>query len=103
VKEWGMSTKVGPMAWSSQQQVFLGEDLMTSGREYSDVTARVVDEEVSRILHEQETRAFDIIGKHRRGLDLIAVCLLEKETIDGAEVARLIQEGMDDTASVPSR
>jgi cell division protease FtsH len=103
VKEWGMSTKVGPMAWSSQQQVFLGEDLMTSGREYSDVTARVVDEEVSRILHEQETRAFDIIGKHRRGLDLIAVCLLEKETIDGAEVARLIQEGMDDTTSVPSR
>ena len=40
VREWGMSDAVGPMAWSGQQQVFLGEDLMTSGREYSDDTAR---------------------------------------------------------------
>ena len=54
VREWGMSDRVGPMAWSSQQQVFLGEDLMTSGREYSDDTAKLLDEEVARILTEQE-------------------------------------------------
>ena len=36
VREWGMSEAVGPMAFAGQQQVFLGEDLMTSGREYSD-------------------------------------------------------------------
>ncbi|MFY8238456.1 MAG: ATP-dependent zinc metalloprotease FtsH, partial [Ilumatobacteraceae bacterium] len=57
VREWGMSDRVGPMAWSGQQQVFLGEDLMTSGREFSDSTAQLLDEEVSRILLEQETRA----------------------------------------------
>jgi len=95
VREWGMSDKVGPMAWNSQQQVFLGEDLMTSGREYSDETARMIDEEISRILTEQEQRAHDLLVKHRKGLDLVAEALLEQETIDGAWVARLIQKGID--------
>jgi cell division protease FtsH len=95
VREWGMSDKVGPMAWNTQQQVFLGEDLMTSGREYSDETARMIDEEISRILTEQEQRAHDLLVKHRKGLDLVAEALLEQETIDGALVARLIQKGID--------
>ncbi|MFV0309036.1 MAG: ATP-dependent zinc metalloprotease FtsH [Desertimonas sp.] len=94
VREWGMSDRVGPMAWSSQQQVFLGEDLMTSGREYSDDTAKLLDEEVARILTDQEGRATTLLQKHRRGLDLIADALLEHETIDGREVARLIQQGL---------
>ena len=94
VREWGMSDTIGPMAWSGQQQVFLGEDLMTSGREYSDETAKKIDEEIARILREQEDRARTTLLKHRRGLDLVADALLEHETIDGAAVARLIQEGL---------
>ena len=94
VREWGMSDTIGPMAWSGQQQVFLGEDLMTTGREYSDETAKKIDEEVARILREQEERARTTLSKHRRGLDLVAEALLEHETIDGAAVARLIQEGL---------
>ena len=78
VREWGMSDRVGPMAWSSQQQVFLGEDLMTSGREYSDDTAKLLDEEVARILTEQEQRATELLMKHRRGLELVAEALLER-------------------------
>jgi cell division protease FtsH len=94
VREWGMSDAVGPMAWSGHQQVFLGEDLMTQGREYSDDTAKMIDEEVFRILHEQEARAHDILGKHRRALDLVAEALLERETIDGSEVARIVHESL---------
>jgi len=94
VREWGMSDKVGPMAWSGQQQVFLGEDLMTSGREYSDSTAQLLDEETARILAEQEARAHELLMKHRRGLDLVAAALLESETIDGPTVGRLVQEGL---------
>ena len=94
VREWGMSDTVGPMAWAGQQQVFLGEDLMTSGREYSDDTAKKIDDEVARILREQEERARTTVTKHRRGLDLVAEALLEHETIDGATVARLIQEAL---------
>jgi cell division protease FtsH len=99
VREWGMSDAVGPMAFAGQQQVFLGEDLMTSGREYSDEMARKIDDEISRILREQETRARVTLEKHRRGLDLVAQALLDQETIDGAMVSRLIQQGLGE----PSR
>ena len=51
---------------------------MTQGREYSDDTARLIDEEIARILHEQEHRAFELLTKHRSGLDLVAEALLEQ-------------------------
>jgi cell division protease FtsH len=97
VREWGMSDRVGPQAWSSQQHVFLGEDIMTGGREYSDDTAKLLDEEVARILTDQEQRATELLMKHRRGLELVADALLEHETIDGREVARLIQQGLTES------
>lgn len=99
VREWGMSDSVGPMAWHSQQQVFLGEDLMTGGREYSDDTARMIDEEVNKILRAQEVRATELLIKHRKGLDLVAEALLDKETIDGTLVNELVQQGFDDHSS----
>jgi cell division protease FtsH len=102
VREWGMSERVGPMAWSSQQAVFLGEDLMSSQREYSDDTAKLLDEEISRILTSQESRANEIISRHRRGLQLVAEALLDRETIDGPEVAKLIQQGMAESGQPAS-
>ena len=90
VREWGMSTRVGPMAWGSQGQVFLGEDLMHT-RDYSDDTARVIDEEVERILREAQESCRAILMENRDGLDLVARALLEQETIEGAEVSRLIE------------
>ena len=91
VREWGMSERVGPMAWGSEGAVFLGEDLMHS-RDYSDVTSRVIDEEVERILREQEVRASRLLEEHRRGLGEVAKALLEKETINGNEVGRLVDD-----------
>jgi cell division protease FtsH len=91
VREWGMSKEIGPMAWSSNQQVFLGEDLVHT-RDYSDDTAKVIDEEVERILREQEARAIEMLTLHRRGLDALAQSLLEHETIDGETAAKLIDE-----------
>ena len=67
---------------------------MSSGREYSDQTARILDEEISTMLHAQQERARELLIKHRVGLDLVAEALLEHETIDGPEVARLIQQGL---------
>ena len=89
VREWGMSERVGPMAWGSQGTVFLGEDLMHT-RDYSEDTSRVVDEEIARILRDQEERAHEILELHRSGLEAVAKSLLERETIDGAEVAKII-------------
>ncbi len=85
VREWGMSDRIGPMAWGSQGAVFLGEDLVHT-RDYSDETARVIDEEVERILRDEENRARKVLGEHRAGLEAVARALLEHETLDGAEV-----------------
>jgi cell division protease FtsH len=93
VREWGMSDRVGPMAWGSQGQVFLGEDLM-HGRDYSDVTAHLIDEEVESILRAQQSRCREVLTENRKALDLVARALLENETIGGDEVTRLIQLAM---------
>ena len=94
VREWGMSTEIGPMAWGSQNQVFLGEDLMQT-RDYSDETARVIDEEIERIMREQQERCRQTLTEYRHGLDLVARALLEHETISGEEVDRLISVSRD--------
>jgi cell division protease FtsH len=93
VRELGMSDEIGPMAWGSSGQVFLGEDLMHNARDYSDETAHTIDQEVEKILREQEQRCHDTLTRHRKGLDLVARALLEHETIDGAEVRRLLDVG----------
>jgi cell division protease FtsH len=93
VREWGMSDRIGPMAWGSQGAVFLGEDLMHS-RDYSDETARVIDEEVERILRDEEDRCRKVLTEYRPGLDVVAQQLLEHETLEGAEVGRLVDDAM---------
>ena len=91
VREWGMSKEIGPMAWGPNNQVFLGEDLMHT-RDYSDHTSQMIDDEVERILREQEARAIEVMTLHRRGLDALTAALLEHETLDGSEAAQLIDQ-----------
>src|SRR6266480_1364831 len=93
VREWGMSDRVGPMAWGSQGAVFLGEDLMHS-RDYSDETSRVIDEEVERILRDEEDRCRKVLTEYRAGLDSVAKALLERETLEGKEVEDLVDQAM---------
>ena len=89
VREWGMSERIGPMAWGHRGEVFLGEDLVQS-KDCSDETLRIVDVEVERILRAQEQRAHDVLLAHRGGLDVVARALLDRETLTGAEVGRLL-------------
>jgi cell division protease FtsH len=77
----------------SQGAVFLGEDLVHT-RDYSDETARVIDEEVEKILRDEENRARRVLGEYRAGLEAVARNLLERETLDGREVARLVDTAM---------
>ena len=99
VSEWGMSDRVGPMAWGSHAQVFLGEDLV-SGRDYSDETARVIDEEVERILRTQQDRARRALVENRPALNRIAAALLEHETITGKQIVALVADrDPDETAA----
>jgi cell division protease FtsH len=102
VREWGMSDRIGPMAWGSQGAVFLGEDLVHT-RDYSDDTARVIDEEVERILREEEDRARKVLTEHRAGLEAVAHALRVEETLDGDEVGRLVDEAMGHKAGGPRK
>jgi cell division protease FtsH len=90
VLDWGMSEKLGHVALGTgREQVFLGEQL-TQLREYSETTAREVDEEVRRIVEEAYARARQILKEHRPSLDRLADALLEREEIPGDEVTRLL-------------
>ncbi len=100
VREWGMSQRVGPMAWGSQGAVFLGEDLVHT-RDYSDETARVIDEEVERILRTEEERTLSLLTKYRPGLEAVADALLQHETLDGLEVERLVDGAVGYRAGGP--
>jgi len=102
VREWGMSDRIGPMAWGSQGAVFLGEDLVHT-RDYSDDTARVIDEEVERILRDEEERARKVLSEYRAGLEAVAAALLERETISGEEVGRLVDEAVGHKAGGPRK
>jgi cell division protease FtsH len=88
VREWGMSDRVGPMAWSGGG-AFQGEEMFPS-RDYADETARIIDMEAERILRQQEQRARDLLERHRAGLEAVARALLEHETLAGSEVRHLI-------------
>jgi cell division protease FtsH len=89
VREWGMSATMGPMAWGSSGEVFLGEGLVQS-RECADDTSRRIDAEVETILRDQEARALTVLTKNRVLLDTIARALIREETLDGASLRAII-------------
>jgi cell division protease FtsH len=95
VREWGMSDKIGPMAFGGGGPVFLGDDMLQH-KEYSEDVASLIDQETQRILVSQEERCQQLLTTHRKALNLVARGLLEHETLSGAEVNRLIRVASDD-------
>ncbi len=91
VCEWGMSEKVGTIAYGSDNNnLFLGKD-MAQVRHYSESTAAIIDEEIHRIIDYQKNRAKNMIMSNRGKLDNIARALLVNETIDGVQLAAIIE------------
>ncbi|MCB0393439.1 MAG: ATP-dependent zinc metalloprotease FtsH [Bdellovibrionales bacterium] len=97
VCEWGMSEKLGPLAFEHREgPVFLG---MQSAHEkgYSEATAQQIDEEVSKFVMEGHVRAKKILSENLEVLHNLAKALLELETIDGEEVEKIMKGGsLDD-------
>ena len=91
VCEWGMSDKLGPLAYGRRDDaVFLGRELGHQ-RDYSERTAFMIDEEVRQIVETQLERARGIVGGYRPTLDSLAQALLKDETLDADAVDRIIQ------------
>ncbi len=94
VCEYGMS-RLGPLAFGSEEgSIFLGRDYNQRSQDYSEQTAREIDQEVRRIIDEQYTKVKDLLGDKRDRLEAIAKALLERETLD-AEELKAIFEGRE--------
>jgi cell division protease FtsH len=90
VTEWGMSEKLGRLRYvDNQEEVFLGHSV-TRSQTISGATAKLIDEEVRRIIEEAETKARTILTEHIDELHAIAKALLEFETLSGDEVKDLL-------------
>jgi cell division protease FtsH len=92
VTEWGMSEKLGPLTFGKKdEQIFLGREI-AQHKDYSEKTAVEIDEEVKKIVIEAYDTARNLLTENRDLLETLAKTLLEKETMDGAEIDALIQE-----------
>ena len=91
VTEWGMSEKLGPLRYNeNQQEVFLGHAI-TQRQNMSQDTAKLIDQEVRRIVTEGEEKARVVLTAHRTELEAITQALMEFETINGEEVKALMR------------
>jgi cell division protease FtsH len=109
VTHWGMSERLGPVAFrNGEHHPFLGKE-MAEHREYSEHTAQVIDEEISRILNEASDGAMRTLTEHREKLDTLAIALDREEELDESEIEALIgppayerKKDKDGDASKPS-
>ena len=91
VTEWGMSDLLGPMTFGKKnEEVFLGREIQ-SHRDYSEVTARMIDEEVSRIVRDSQRLADEILRKDIDVLHHLAKELLKYETIDSKDLDKILK------------
>ena len=84
VQKYGMSEKIGPVAYDDGGEVFLGRDYGHT-KVYSEKTASEIDDEVKSILTDQYAKTEQLIKENREALDRVALLLLDKETITGDE------------------
>ncbi len=90
VSHWGMSEKIGPVAFrQGEDHPFLGKELHEA-REFSEETAHTIDQEVQRFLHAAADRASKLLAEHRSQLDAVSNLLLEKESIDHPDLVTLL-------------
>lgn len=90
VCEWGMSERVGPVVWGkTEEEVFLGRELGLK-KYYSEDTARLIDEEIKRIVEEAENKALEILEDNLDALKAVVERLLVKEVVSGEELEEIV-------------
>jgi cell division protease FtsH len=90
VRSWGMSDALGPLSYSkNDEHIFLGREI-AQHRDYSEETARKIDEEMSNLINKAYNHAKKVLEDNLDILHKLAALLLEKETVLGAELDTLI-------------
>ena len=92
VCQWGMSDKLGPVYFKKgEEHMFLGKEI-AQAKDYNESTAKIIYEEVQKILTDMEKKAIDTLKKHRIELDALAHALLENETMEKEEIDWLLDK-----------
>ena len=93
VCDWGLSDKLGPRTFGKNEElVFLGAEVNRT-QDYSEETARLIDDEVSRLLRDAHDEARAILESRRERVELLVKELLEKETVDGPVAESIVRDG----------
>ncbi len=104
VCEWGMSDELGPLAYGKKEEhIFLGREI-AQHRDYSEDTARKIDDAVKKIILEANDKVTSMLAEHRASLNAIAAALLDKETIMLDDMVAIIREveQMNQEAEIPA-
>jgi cell division protease FtsH len=92
VTHWGMSKRLGPVAFRrGEEHIFLGRE-MTQQRDFSENTARIIDDEVHDLLEDIDEQVRALLEGQRSLLDALAAALLEKETLDANEIDAILEQ-----------
>ncbi|NIR46900.1 ATP-dependent zinc metalloprotease FtsH [candidate division KSB1 bacterium] len=90
VCNWGMSEKLGPVSFrQGEEHLFLGRE-MTQAKDFSEHTARIIDEEIQKIIQDMENKTVKMLKENRDNLDALANALLEHETLEDEQIERLL-------------
>jgi cell division protease FtsH len=91
VCEWGMSDRMGPLTFGKgEEHIFLGREVARP-KDFSEETAVLIDSEIKRIVVESAARARHMIETNLEKLHALARALLERESLDGEEIARILR------------
>jgi len=102
VCEWGMSDKMGPLTFGkAEEHIFLGREI-SRPKDYSEETAILIDSEIKRIVTDCAVRARQLLETNLKKLHILARALLERETLDGEEINRILIAGPFQEAPAPA-
>lgn len=97
VKEYGMSEKLGHMTFEKERKpLFMDIGPSFGTKDYSEETAREIDNEVKQIIEQSYVKVKTILVDKREFLEKVAKTLLEKESIDGDELRKMLKEDVGD-------
>jgi cell division protease FtsH len=95
VCNWGMSDELGPVTFGKRDEhIFLGREI-SQAKDFSDETARVIDHAIKNLVLNAHDQARKLLTAHRAQLEALAQALLEKETLDSAEIDRILNSFQD--------
>jgi len=100
VTKWGMSEKAGPLMYEQQQEGYLGMG-QTSRTMGGAETNKMIDAEIRNLVENAHKRASDVLRDQEDKLHLIALAMLEYETLTGAEIDQLMEDGKSDRPDEP--